>query len=126
VQRVYSTRFLLAAGSNLTWTYTVPSGRIAVVRSITSLNGGVAGQFAIVSIAGTAIYVRTFPATNQSDTMEMRQVVYGGETIGASLSGLYMTCAISGYLFDDLGAEEAPPASTGDLAPGELEPWASA
>ena len=102
--RIYTTRFLIAAGGSGAFTYQVPAGKLAVITSVVGLNGGAAGGYTMMTVAGTAVWIRVYQATNTSAEAAMRLPVYAGETIGAVASQLYMTLTISGYLFDADGA----------------------
>lgn len=100
---LYSTRFLMASGVAGTFTYSVPNDRLAIIRSVVGLNGGAAGGYTMMTVAGVAVWIYAYPGVNQSRNEEMRLVVSPGETIGAVLSQQYMALTISGYLFP-LGA----------------------
>ena len=102
---IYSTRFLLTAPGT-TASYTVPTGRTAVIRCVTAVQTvGSAGYFQVylgpsnvnVIIADLSAFPGTF--TNpSSEVYDLRVVVNAGETInGTGQAGISLS--VSGYLF---------------------------
>jgi hypothetical protein len=104
---VYSTRFVsVAPAATNTLYYTVPPGKVAIVRCITfgwaepARTNGVATV--VLGAANSRIYVKSVvAATAGSDVWEGRIVLPAGEQLRASYtgtSGQWLT--ISGYLLD--------------------------
>lgn len=83
------------------YTWTVPAGKRAVIKSIAVANGAAAGTAIDVSVAGVVIYLKVFQATNSSDVQNLHQVVYGGEFIRVGLGAAGLHVGIAGFLFDD-------------------------
>jgi hypothetical protein len=106
VATIYTRRFLMAAGGSGSASWQVPVGKLAVITSVVALNGGAAGGYTMVSVAGVAVWIRVHQATNVAISEAMRLPVYAGELITALASQLYMTVTISGYLFDSDPARE--------------------
>lgn len=101
---VFSTRFLLSTGSTGA-TYTVPSGKVAVLRSVTAVNRDGSSQWFLVSINPAGAYVvfgqlEANDATvgRASSIRELRLVVNAGEQMRVSTSSANMDVTLSGYL----------------------------
>lgn len=104
---IYSERFLAAYGPNNIWTYAVPAGKRAVIRSIVlSSNGGSTGQVWVAG-AGRFFLQRVLPAQVQTVSEDVRIVLYGGEGIELYVAAAGHYVWVCGYLFDDPGGELA-------------------
>lgn len=99
---VYSTRFYIGVlPTALTTVYTVPAGRVAVLRDIDGTNGVAGDQYLLLYIAG--FFVLNLDANGASSGLARyynwrgRQVLNAGESIQlqASAGG---DIALSGYL----------------------------
>lgn len=98
---VYSVRFFVAAGSGIVTSYTVPAGRVAVVRSVVATSTVGAAAFAWLYIGPTPIYYLSFPEPGSARAVEMRQVVNAGEAVRVYTSAPELFVAVSGYLFSN-------------------------
>ena len=103
---VYSTRFIgaefLAVGGaqpRADLLYTVPAGKVAVVRSITTAPSGSGTIGAAVTVDNAFfLYSRQVLEAGATDQLEMNQVLNPGETIHAYASGGNCYFMISGFL----------------------------
>lgn len=98
---IYSTQFGHGAGTaGATGTlYTVPTGFVAVVRSIGLWNyAGGPGFCAINGPGGDAIFVGSSTGAQGMSTWEGRQVLNPGDTITYDLVSGDWTWLVSGYL----------------------------
>lgn len=98
---IYSTRFIANPGGPDTVSYTVPSGQVAVLRSI-SIFVSDSGQYANLLLTSPEVYVVFFQATanNQTFSWTGRQVLNAGETIQSFCSASGTTLMASGYLLN--------------------------
>ena len=97
----YSTRFI-GAHVPLTATYTVPAGKVAVVRDVDLYYGGsISGaSWFIRGNAGQSFAAGIFPATQSGwQSWRGRQVLYGGEDLVVVVEDT-MDVTVSGYLLD--------------------------
>jgi hypothetical protein len=102
---LYSERFLRLVNTT-EWNYfVVPGAKRAVVRNVTLVNDGGSPCRFYVMVAGTIAVNRTVPETDpRTILLELRQVAYAGESIGASSSTAFGHLLVSGYLFDESAA----------------------
>jgi hypothetical protein len=106
--------------------WTCPLGSRAVVRSVSGVNArNDAVGYVVVQVAGIRV-VQLYPAVGQMIQLEMRQVLYGGETVYMVTSHANIDIAVSGYLFADVAAATAAPGETREIPlpgskPVELE-----
>jgi hypothetical protein len=107
--RVYSWRFIKTNTVNAYVTYTVPSGRRAVVTYCTVTNFSAAAAVATALAGGSAIWKVPNLAPQTSGSESMRVVVMAGESIQLYLAGEVMQGYVSGYLFlEQTAAAEDP------------------
>jgi len=111
---VYSTRFLKPAGAIGATCYTVPAGRLAVVKMITGSNPARITGVAGVLVAEKYIYIRDFQASLPFESLATMVVVYAGERIGAYVAHAELGLFVSGYLLMDVDGQVAddPPSQT--------------
>lgn len=96
--RVYSERFILGVTSTAL-TYTVPSGKRAVVKFASGANAS-GGAIAIgLQVAGNGIWGASIPVGGVQYAPGLAIVAYAGETIRVSASG-QATVYAGGYLLD--------------------------
>lgn len=99
----YSTRFLVgnAAAGTTVATYTVPTGKRAIVRQFTLVDGGSAPTFAISAPgANSYLVVLICPAGNGVRADQLHLVFEAGETVQVyriAGAGYY---SVHGYLLD--------------------------
>lgn len=113
--RVYSETFIRAAsvGAHV---FSVPYGKRAVVKQLEAVS--FVGAGATLTIQAAGVYLAYWQlaaaiATRQHSTFA---VVYGGQTIVASISESGIHTHVSGFLFDDpVGAEAEPLTTVEDL-----------
>lgn len=94
---VYSTRFLLKAGGSAT--YTVPAGKRAVVKGMTTVNSSAAQRGMSMTIAGFPVFVLYTPAGGCLERSSLHLVANAGENITINLD-TDITCQVGGYLLD--------------------------
>jgi hypothetical protein len=101
VASIYSTRFLgLRTVTGTTYTYTVPTGATAVIRSIDVMALAAGTTEFYVGLGTTAgIFVGTTLTANVSEHWEGRQVLNAGDVLEALITGAAGTIMVSGYLF---------------------------
>ena len=108
---IYSERFLHHSGQG-EWTFVVPEGRRAVVKSIdclTQLAEGAYVNLAVGPIFCTLIHCQDpFDIHHES----MNVVAYQGEEIKLGISADTTHTSVCGYLFADPSGATGPPAST--------------
>lgn len=117
--RVYSTRFIATAGGDAGLTWSCPGGFRAVVRQITVITTGVAGDWAQVIVAGWNVLLVEYPAQPRNHYYDVRFTVYAGENVTSLGSSAGVHTVINGYLFEEPPAGgDAPsePQGPGDAA----------
>jgi hypothetical protein len=106
---VYTETFIrhrsLAAG---TWSWTVPTGKRALVKSVVAVQTGSTSGIAEVLIGNVAVMLVSLPAGYRSESMELLAVAYGGQVIGAYASAANYDITVSGWLLDEAAAAEDP------------------
>lgn len=118
---IWSTRFLVTINASEWLYYTVPAGKLAVVRSVVAGAAEVQAK-AYVSAAGGYIFAESLPGTLTSRSVEMRVVLYPGERIGAMCTHVNANVSVHGYLFTQPVAQLEPPeAVPGPPPPGFVE-----
>lgn len=100
--RVYSTRFFQRTVNNLASNnlarYTVPAGKLAVVRSISIVVYGI-GDIYIGNVGGDSWWLLTRGTASGADRQwSGAQVVLAGETLGVKWVSGDMSISCSGYL----------------------------
>lgn len=99
---IYSTRFALgaAAASGPTLLYTVPTGKVAVIRSTRVICAVATGSFELVlnSVAAYFVGAGMTALTNAAD--EGRHVLNEGDTIELTVLSGTVAYVISGYLLE--------------------------
>lgn len=98
---VYSTRFLLASGTVVA-RYTVPPGKVAVVKMVTAVNPSTLGQQVVLYIGTPAIWSSSIPGNASVAPGGMMIVVNAGEQLAMALTEGSMHGTASGYLLDQL------------------------
>lgn len=101
---VYSTRFI-AGTADPSSSYTVPAGKVAVVRSISVFSPvqSIAVNFScdIVGVTGPLFWV-TFQTTERFASLQCNQVVKAGETLEVdATAGSGITAVVSGFLLSE-------------------------
>lgn len=98
---IYSTKFaaLLLTDTSVHTLYTVPSGAVAIVRSIQVLNYGTAGATLNIYDAGNVV-IAFFGAVPLSvdQLWQGRAVLVAGDLIKANATSADFSLRISGYL----------------------------
>lgn len=120
---VWSIRFMHARSPAGTYTYTVPAGKIAVVRSLTYAWVNAETREFFVRRSGVVFYTaKPTGSTYGGATAEMRQVLYAGELLELILQGVDLGCMISGYLLDELAGQvsDAPEIKFEPYVPSQL------
>lgn len=98
IPQPYSERFILAHGAGQTWTFTVPTGRRAVLTDLVVLNVGAAASNCLVALAGIPVWLASIPGNYGTAHATLRQVAYAGELVQVVTGGTDMRAALSGYL----------------------------
>lgn len=107
----YSERFLSVHAVNAWVGYTVPTGHLIVVRSISVTNASAAAAGVAVDLAGVRLAFVPVPATTGQAHVELRQVGYAGEVLRTFTGSGDVSITISGYRFRLApAAQEDPPA----------------
>lgn len=102
---VYSTRFLAQHDINVATPaqYTVPVGKLAILRDIDSYHGGLVGNILYATLASSpaVVFFQASWAINEQGWRPWRgrQVFYAGDTISL-FSNHNLDVYASGYLFD--------------------------
>jgi len=118
VAKVYSERFFTANGIAVETAYWVPSGKRAIVRSVVAANTQSEAGYWFFYVAGNPTYYRAYQALPQGDSVDMRVVAYGGQSIKVYTSAAALYVTVSGYLFEDPAMADAP---EGDVSRTELD-----
>lgn len=100
---VYSTRFLLHTTAG-TRNYTVPAGKRAIVKGISSMNTGAAEQTVYLNIAGATVWSLPVPAGKGVAPPELFLVANGLETVGVVNQNADLRSIVSGYLLESPGS----------------------
>lgn len=97
---IYSTRFLSGlVHASLNISYTVPSGYVAVVRSISGYNAGSgAGNFVAFNSASGTLFAVVGVVVDATCNLECRHVLNAGDTLTCSASWTSGQATVSGYL----------------------------
>jgi len=115
-QGLYSERFVRSLPAE--WVgWACPAGSRAVIRSIVATNTAAAVARIFVIAAGANIYAEDLPATVNTRALDMRQVIYAGETIECYASLVGASVAVAGYLFTDTMGRQSP---RGELITGSV------
>lgn len=104
--RVYSTRFLLAAGAGQYKAYYVPAARRAVVKTVIITNFDSATQDGYVRVAGSTVGYWRIPGATGIERNDTMLVAYAGEAVELGTSGPSMNGIVCGYLLEDLVGRE--------------------
>lgn len=99
---VYSHRLALHTGSIGATGFTVPAGKVAVVKWVTFYNPGTTQGTGSVVLAGFGIAAWSVPGANGSISQEFFLPCTAGEVVQVYCSRSDMTGTISGYLFSDV------------------------
>lgn len=97
--RIYSTTFMRAASVGATYTYTVPAGFRAVIKSIDAVGFSPGGGFFYVTVNGVYIAYQQIQAAYSTFHSAPMVVAYAGQQIACLVTGQLIHCTISGYLF---------------------------
>lgn len=100
----------------------VPAGYRAVIRNVAAVQGGAVAGFAYVTAGPQTLWIRSFPATRESISVEYRAVVYAGERIEAYTSAVELSISAHGFLFLDSSGRHGPPLSAELLPSLPFEP----
>jgi len=130
---VYSERLISHEGLGNLFTWTVPSGKRAVVRAVDGVSFSGTDGAVDCRVAGVLICALRFQAPGESRHWDTRAVAYAGEVVQLATGGQDVAATVSGYVFADptngadrprarRGAVVTPsraPASSGDQGEGE-------
>lgn len=101
---VYSTRFIAALGLSpfSGATYTVPSGKVAIVRDIdvSNVSGAASRPFLYYSAAGYVVTYLPIDAPPSASSWRGRQVFEASEVFGVYAQAATINAFVSGYLLD--------------------------
>jgi hypothetical protein len=97
---VYSERFIGISNSTGWWSFTVPAGRRAIIKSVTVVS--VATTAALVDLSADVfrVYRRTFPAGEASVYFETMVVLYQGEQMWLNVNALGVSVTVNGWLLN--------------------------
>lgn len=112
---VYSELLFKASPNNVWEQWYVPTGKRAVVKSVSAVNTQPAIARVDVSVAGYVVWIHNFPAAITSEVLAVMWVAYAGQHLGIRTSTSNASCVLCGYLFDDPGGLQGDPA--GEPAP---------
>lgn len=108
MSRPYSVRFLGCGANGINTAYTVPIGRVAVIRSVTLVTWGTGTGVAAILAGPWYVLNELSLAPGSRSYNEWRVVVYGGEQIVAYLAAANGALTISGWLLEDSQQSSAP------------------
>jgi hypothetical protein len=97
---VYTTRFYTGNPANGATLYTVPAGKVAIIRDLDVRNGSATAGIFGITVAGVTTILSPSLAQSGFFHLETRYTVAAGETIVAVVTAGSMHCQITGYLFD--------------------------
>ena len=98
---VYSTTFIRSTGVATGLSYTVPTGRRAVVRQVTVVDYGDVGGYANIQVAGCCISLVLLPVSGRNFVRDTMAVAYAGQAIYCLTSTAGMHVTVSGYLLTE-------------------------
>lgn len=104
--RAYSTRLMQTFGTG-SWSWTVPAGRRAVLRSINMVNTHSGEGWTLIHAAGAYVYYRVLPGSAAVTPVDCRVVLYEGEVLGIQTDGVACSVTLSGFLFTDVEGPDA-------------------
>jgi len=116
VPKVYSETFINRANESGWFSFSVPVGKRAVVRNVVVVDRLAVTGHAEVHAHLAIVALVIFPAAQRSVSLDMRAVVYGGQSIECYVGVVGIDLMVAGYLFDD-----APAAGTLPAPPLELD-----
>lgn len=95
--QAYSKRFCMTidAGSNI---FTVPAGKVAVVKWVASYNSSGAAGTVNLSVAGRTVWTRSIPGATSADNANMMAVANAGELVDLGNSAVGMRSMACGFL----------------------------
>jgi hypothetical protein len=102
---VYSTQFILGA-TTAPRKYTVPAGKVAVIKCITAVNTATVVNTVSLDIGGIYVWLGSIPAASNVNASGLGIVCTAGQVMSAA-GGAALHFSISGYLLDVLAAREA-------------------
>ena len=106
---VYSTRLLKLYNVTGFWQTVVPTGYVAVVKTVSASCWDAASGQASVAIVDAQVMYDVVPAVTGHVTRSMHQVAYAGEAIKGYLSRTNMSMIVSGYLLRNVGLMKRDP-----------------
>lgn len=109
--RTYSVRFFLVktVAANETHTWTVPSGKRAVIKQISAINNSPGAAVLYVAVEGYYVQRFNFQAQGESASREVRLTLYAGEEAILLATAPDMRASVDGHLFEDTaGAQQLP------------------
>jgi hypothetical protein len=119
VPRTYSVRFFLVktVAANETHTWTVPSGKRAVIKQISAINNSPGAAVLYVAVEGYYVQRFNFQAIGESQSREMRLTLYAGEELICLCQQPDMRVSVDGHLFEDTAARLVDDAAARPGAP---------
>lgn len=96
---VYSTRFILAQGLG-PFTYGVPSGKRAIIKFASVINGSSSAQQAVLAVAGINCWVASVPVNAAQLQSGLHVVVNAGELMSCITTHALVIIGLHGYLLD--------------------------
>ena len=125
--KVYSETFINRANESGWFIYNVPVGKRAVVRNVVVVDRLAVTGHAEVHAHLAIVALVIFPAAQRSVSLDMRAVVYGGQSIECFVGVVGIDLMVAGYLFDDAPAVSVlpapPPADPGRPPPDTVIEW---
>lgn len=98
----YSERFIVADALNAWTVWRVPDGKRAVVRQVTGFSPGGGEVFVTIGGIATVSYMALSPGPTAFRAVDLRAVVYAGETVEAYILATGASgVSVHGYLFHD-------------------------
>jgi hypothetical protein len=98
---LYSETFIEATQATGWFSFGVPMGKRAVIRSVVVTDRLAVTGHCEVHAPNAIVALVIFPGPARSVSLDMRIVVYGGESITAYVGVVGIDLLVAGYLFDD-------------------------
>jgi hypothetical protein len=109
LNRVYTERFLIAAGANIHTRWTCPAAKRAVVTSFLAGSDAAGGGAAQVYVAGRFAGTVGVTGANQTLGIQCRVALYQHEQLDVYTLNSSLAVTVGGYLFDDQSGAVGPP-----------------
>jgi hypothetical protein len=101
VAGVYSKRFILGQGVG-PFSYTVPLGKVAVVKCLTAVNGQSQAVAGAIYVGSVNLWIGSVPGTASAEITGLQIVLNAGETLYMSGNSPGLGLSAHGYLLDAL------------------------